>query len=114
MIFEPRSLLLSKPSIYLEFDRFIHIFLRHVSEIQTGERFEVKTVFQYKLKDIMRLMELVLDDIKGDIEEHFRNTPTQNFKRHGEMSVYFQGDYYVINIRADGKLMDFYRLGKKK
>lgn len=107
--FQSERLTHNKKPVWWDYDRFIHIYIRHVSEIQTGERFEEKSVFQYKFKDIKRLVVSVLKTVQDEIQEHFEKTPDKPFKRHGEMSVYYEGDYYVIDIAPDGRLMTFYK-----
>lgn len=107
--FEPIRLLVIKQPLWLDFDRLIHIFNRHVNEIKVGERTANKTSFQYKIDDIIRLIKLVLESIHDEIEQHYIDFPNKPFKRQGEMSVFYHGDYYVIGINEDGKLMDFYK-----
>ena len=110
--FQPERLTHNKKPVWWDYDRFIHIYIRHVSEIQTGERFEEKTVFQYKFEDVRQLVRNVLQTIEEDIQKHFEQTPGKPFKRHGERSVYYEGDYYVIHIDPDGRLMAFYKKSK--
>lgn len=107
--FQSERLTHNKKPVWWDYERFIHIYIRHVSEIQTGERFEEKSVFQYKFKDIKRLVVNVLKTVQGEIQEHFEKSPDKPFKRHGEMSVYYEGDYYVIHVAPDGRLMAFYK-----
>lgn len=107
--FQDERLTHNKKPVWWDYERFIHIYIRHVSEIQTGERFEKKTVFQYNIKDIRQLVIGVLKTIEDEIQEHFEKFPNKPFKRHGEMSVYYQGDYYVIDVASDGRLMAFYK-----
>ncbi len=107
--FNERRLTHKKFVIWLNYERFLHIFLGHVNEANLGGKFEGKTKFQYLIDDIFRLIEIVLDLIEDEIQKHFAETPGKNFKRHGEMAVYYKGDYYVIAINTDGLLMTFYK-----
>lgn len=107
--FETKRLNASKFPIWWDFERFIHIYMRHVKETQVGERFEPKTIFQYKLKDIKDLVQTVIKKIEDEIQEHFQNTPDQEFRRIGEMSVYYNGDFYAMQIEPDGRLMRFHK-----
>ena len=107
--FKPKRLTHSRFPVWWDYERFLHIYLRHVKNTQIGERFSEKTPFQYAFKDILSLIETVLKQIEKEIEEHFTKNPAKNFKRHGSMSVYYNGDYYVIQIAPDGQLMTFYK-----
>jgi hypothetical protein len=80
-----------------------------VNETNPGGTFENKTRFQYLIDDILDLIPRVLDVVEEEIQRHFVETPEQNFKRHGEMSVYYNGDYYAIDINPSGLLMTFYK-----
>lgn len=107
--FEDERLNAGKFPVWWDFERFLHIYMRHVGETQVGERFESKTVFQYKLKDVKKLVETVIKRIEDDIQEHFQERPDREFRRIGEMSVYYNGDYYAIQIAPDGRLMRFHK-----
>ena len=107
--FNERRLTHGKFVVWLNYERFLHIFLGHVNETNLGGKFEDKTKFQYLIDDIFRLIEIVLDSIEDEIRKHFAETSGRNFKRHGEMAVYYKGDYYAIAINPDGLLMTFYK-----
>lgn len=111
-IFEGLNLTNTKYPIWLDYERFIHIFSRHVYENQLGERFSDKTSFQYDYKSIIRLIKIVLTLVDDEISKHFSQKEKRPFKRHGKKAVYYQGDYFVIDIDADGRLMTFYPLSK--
>ncbi len=107
--YKPERLTHSKYPVYLDFERFIHIYLRHVAETQVGERFDKKTLFQYKLKDIERLIKFVLKQIDPEIQQHFNDSPGKDFHRNGSRSIYYNGDYYVVHIDKIGRLITFYK-----
>jgi hypothetical protein len=108
--FETESLIQREFPIWWDFERFIHIYLRHVKETKIGERFESKTIFQYKFKDIRRIIEIVLKSIYEEILIHFKDNPVKNFKRLGTRCVYFDGNYYRIEIEPNGRLINFHPL----
>ena len=110
MLFEPIRLSHGKFPVWLDLERFIHIYARHVMETQIGDRFQGKTLLKYDFKEIKLLIEQILKDLTDEIEEHFQNKPNEDFKRHGEMSVYYNGDYYSIHIDSKGRLIGFYPL----
>lgn len=107
--FEDEQLNTGKFPVWWDYERFIHIYMRHVKETQIGDRFESKTVFQYKLKDIKRVVKAVIESIENDVQEHFADNPEQEFRRIGEMSIYFNGDYYALQIAPNGRLMRFHK-----
>ena len=111
--FKVERLLIGHFPIWWDFERFIHIYLRHVEEIQLGDRFITKTPFQYSLKDVKSLIVFVLRQIQKEIQEHFRKNPGKDFKRQGSMSIYYNGDFYTLHIAKDGRLMTFYKSSKK-
>ncbi|MUP40052.1 hypothetical protein [Labilibaculum euxinus] len=95
--------------IYLTFERFVHIYARHVSETQIGERFSGdKTVFQYKFDDIKYLIKMVVDSVSDEIQEHFKQTPAEPFRRMGKRAVYIDGHYYRLVIEPSGSILDFH------
>jgi len=107
--FKPERLSGFKYPIWWDFERFIHIYLRHVDALQIGERFEVKTAFQYQTVDIQLTIVKVLDLIQNDIESHFSTTPNSDFYRIGEMGVYYKGDYYSLHIEKTGRLLTVFK-----
>lgn len=107
--FDEEIIAFGNPLIYLEFDRFVHIYARHVAETQIGERFaENKTVFQYKFEDIKRIIKMVIESVHDEIQEHFTNTPDKPYRRMGTRSIYYDGHYYRVEIEPNGRLKDFH------
>lgn len=95
--------------IWIDLERFVHILLRHVAETNIGEGFKDKSKFQYVIDNIHLLIETVLKSVDSEIQKHFQYSSDKPFKRHGKMSVYYNGDYYVIHIDNTGRLMTFYK-----
>ncbi|MCL6102077.1 MAG: hypothetical protein M1292_06235 [Bacteroidetes bacterium] len=112
--FREKRLTHGKFAVWLNYKRFLHIFLEHVSETNLGGNFESKTKFQYVKDDIFRLIEIVLDIVYDEIQKHFIEKPEKNFKRHGEMAIYYDGDYYALDINPSGLLMTFYKWDKNR
>lgn len=106
--FEDEVLLPYELPIWLDFERFIHIYVRHVKETKVGERYDDKTIFQYKFRDVRRIIKAVLKSVYIEIQEHFKNNPNSNFYRIGERSVYYDGNYYRIEIEPNGRLLTFH------
>lgn len=112
--FEDEVILPYELPIWWDFERFLHIYMRHVKETKVGERFEDKTIFQYKLQDIRRLVSRVLDTIYKEILQHFNDNPTATFKRIGKRSVYYDGNYYRVEIEPSGRLITFHPYNDNK
>ena len=106
--YDERIVLFGEKLVYLNFDRFLHIYIRHVTETQIGNRFQGKTVFQYKFDDIIRVISLVMDVASNDIQEHFRNFPDKIYRRMGARSIYYDGHYYRVEIEPNGSLTTFH------
>jgi hypothetical protein len=107
--FDEKIIAFGEKIIFLEFERFVHIYARHVSETQIGERFaENKTVFQYKFDDIIQVIKMVIESVNDEIQEHFRQTPDRPFRRMGSRSIYIDGHYYRVQIEPNGMIMDFH------
>lgn len=113
--FEEEIIGFGEKIIYLTFERFVHIYARHVSETQIGERFSgEKTVFQYKLEDIKYLIKMVIDRVSEDIQSHFKEAPNQQFRRFGKRAVYIDGHYYRLVIESNGNILDFHPLNRNE
>lgn len=105
--FEDETLIAGEFPVWWDFERFLHIYIRHVKETQVGSRNEGKSVFQYKFQDVMRIIKIVLENIENEIIEHFRNS-TEVFVRRGRRAVYYDGHYYRIEIEPNGRLLTFH------
>lgn len=113
--FDELVVLHGKNPIYLTFERFVHVYARHVSETQVGERFAgSKTVFQYKFEDIKSLIKMVFDNIANEIEIHFESTPQEQFRRIGKRAAYIDGHYYRVVIEPNGSILDFHPFNRSE
>lgn len=107
--FEEDIIGFGKKQIYLTFERFVHIYARHVAETLIGEKFSgEKTVFQYKFDDIKYLIKMVVETVSDDIQKHFQENPEQPFRRIGKRAVYIDGHYYRLVIEPNGSIQDFH------
>ena len=98
-----------KPVIYWDIESYLHINLRHLKETQVGDNFIEKSTIPYKFEDLKTLIDVILDKLDKEIEEHFAKNPEEKFTRHGKMSVHFNNDYYSIDIEPDGRISSFYK-----
>jgi hypothetical protein len=58
--------------IQLTFERYVHIYVKHVEETKFGDgQFKNRSFFDYNHKEILTLIKSVLRSIEDDIKEHF-------------------------------------------
>lgn len=107
--FHIKRLTHNKIPVWIDLERYLHIYFHHVKEVQIGSNKE-KSTFKYDFSEIDRLMDTVISSMQDEIQKHFEENPDRPFKRHGKMSFYFKGDYYVIHIEPNGRLMTFYKV----
>lgn len=106
--FETETLLYLGPQacIYWDFERFIHIFLRHnpdffVSASSKGQG----THFQYSFQDIHRVAKIILDQLKDAINSKLSFGKPFVINGH-----YYNGNHYQVRIDPNGRLMQFHPL----
>jgi hypothetical protein len=97
-----------KIPIWWDFERFLHIYIRHVKETRVGEEFEGKSLFQYKYRDIKTIVGAVVKQVYNEFINHVIQNPDKEFFRIGKRSVYHDGTYYALQIESTGRLMTFY------
>lgn len=105
--FEDETLITGEFPVWWDYERFLHIYARHVKETQVGSRYEGKSVFQYGFQDVMRVIKIVLENLEEEIVEHFKS-PTAIFVRRGGRAAYYDGHYYRIEIELTGRLLTFH------
>jgi hypothetical protein len=67
-----------------------------------------KTEFQYNYQDIRELIKNVLNSAEKDIAEEFKANPNRNYNRQGKRAVYYNGNYYKVEIEPSGRLLTFH------
>jgi hypothetical protein len=97
------------PLIYWDLESYLHIILRHIRETKIGSANQHKTEIPYRLDDLKTLIQKLLDLINEELEEHFKTNLNIKFYRSGKRAIYFNKDYYSIDIDVDGKIISFYR-----
>jgi len=105
--FDNQLIVLEEFPVWWDFERFLHIYCRHVKETKVGERFDEKTIFSYKYNDIQRVIKNVVENVYPEMFEHFKKSDS-NFRRMGSRSVYYDGVYYRIEISKTGKIISFH------
>lgn len=97
-----------KPGIWWDVERFLHIYIRHYADLQPDGRFKNKTVFQYEYEDIKCIICNVIESVEKEIEDWFKHNPNKTFKRIGNQAIYYNGNYYRIDIESSGRLLTFH------
>ena len=108
-MFKDQRLITSNYPVWLDYERFLHIFMRHVRETKVGERFLDKSVFSYEFKEILDLIKIIINTIAQELDEHFATYPEKTFFRKGEQALHFQGDFYSLEVDTNGRLLTFYK-----
>lgn len=110
---ERRLNVIGKKAIYIEQQRYLHIWMRHVKELKVNSHFESKDNFQWEEKDVMVVLKNIVRIINDEVQLYFEQRPGKRFSKYGRQSIYFEGDYYTIHIEADGKISTFHKNRKK-
>ena len=105
--FSPSILLHGKKQVYWNIDSYIHIALRHVKKYQVGNHKD-KTPFPYKANDLKYLIEKVLQQVEDELEHHLSQESGEDFTRHGQMAIFYNGNHYHLRINAEGRLTQFH------
>lgn len=96
----------ARHSVYLDLERYLHIFVRHFDEFQIGDWQTGKTAFQYNMKDVKRLLKLIIEKLQPQIDLAIEQD--REISLFDKRAFYFNGNYYVIHIDKTGRLLSFY------
>lgn len=95
--------------MYLSYESFLHVYLRHVKELTVGNQFEERSKFQLAEKDLRYTMDVVLHAINDEYQAYKEKHPNNRFFRKGAMAY-----YYDIDILPDGQVGSFYKISPKR
>jgi hypothetical protein len=102
---EEEVIVSGKHTIWWDLERFLHIYLGHVDGVKIGDKNKDNFVFQYEFREVSRIIQIILSNIHKEIIEWFDSNPNKDFKRQGKWAVNYDGNFYRIHIRPDGRLM---------
>lgn len=105
---------LGKLPIFIDLDSFLHIYMRHVEEMQVNAHFEHKDNFQWNEEDVLSVMEHVIEKYNSEIQDFFSKSPDKRYSRYGSHSAYYQGDYYTFHIEPTGRVSTFHKNKKEQ
>lgn len=97
----------AKHPVFLDIERYLHIFIRHYKEFQIGDWIGSKTPFLYNFKDIKRLIKIVIEQLQPQIDSAINEG--REFNIFDKKAYYFNGNYYVVHIDKNGRLLSFYQ-----
>lgn len=106
---EHRYNIVGKHLLYMSFESFLHIYLRHVKELAVDNQFRERSKFQLAEKDLKVTMDHVLGALNDEYQAYKDEYPNKRFFRKGTMAYYYNGDYYDIDILPDGQIGSFYK-----
>lgn len=113
--FQDRRLnITGKKPLYINIDSYLHIYMRHVKEMQVNNHFESKDNFQWNEEDVFIVMEKVINEVNQEIQLFFEKNLEKRYSRHGSQSVYFEGDYYTFHIEPSGRVNTFHKNKKEQ
>lgn len=92
--------------IYWDFKSYLHIYLRHCSELQIEGHFKKKTQFQYSYKDIKRVLKIAIEKLASQINTRLKEG--KDYRVWGDHSLYFNGNFYGLRIEPNGRVNAFY------
>ena len=98
-----------KHLLYINFETFTHIYLRHVEEMKMKNQFEERDKFQLKEDDVLQVLGLVMRAVNDEYQIWKEKHPNGRSYRAGKMAYYFNGDYYCFDVEPDGRISTFYK-----
>ena len=99
--------------IYLDYDGFLHISLRHVKEWQFNDFFKDRTPFQLYETDVIPTLEKVINEFIDEYQETKFVDSRAKFAKYGKDAIYINGDYYMIHVGENGNVENFCKIHDK-
>lgn len=103
-----------KYPLYMDYRSFVHIYMRHVEDVNMGDQLAQKDKFQLYEKDVMHMVTHVMHELNNDYQKFREDNPDKKFRRTGDQAFYCQGDYYEVYVDKDGRLESFYKASRNK
>jgi len=109
--------------IKLTFDKFVHIYVKHVEETKFGEKDQQKrSFFDYKHSEILTLLKSILRQEEEDIKVHFAEISVAfEMKQFNKMKDYhrgfknfsklvYDGNEFILSIDKKGFIQSFFQV----
>ena len=107
MFKEVRLNAIGKHPVFLDYEGYIHIGLRHIKEWKFNDYYAERTMFQLKEEDVIPMLKLVVNAINADYQDKKEQRPDFLYRKFGKNSLYLNGDYYMIHIGKSGRIENF-------
>ena len=93
----------------LDLDGFLHVYLRHVRELKIEGLYSERTKFQLEENDVLFVTNQVLSSINEEYQLFREANPTRKYRRYSDEAIYFNGDYYRVEVNSDGHVETFFK-----
>ena len=90
----------------------MHIYLRHVEELTIAGYYSERTKFQLDEKDVEITIKHVMTALNEEYQVFRDKYPDKQFRKYEDDAYYCNGDYYALRVEPDGRLIQFYKIGK--
>jgi len=100
----------AKYPIRIGLEAFLHITLRHCKGYQFGDWDGKRTTFEYSVKDLMRILKIIVKNCQNDIDKALDNG--EEYQLVKGSSYLYDGNYYSIHIDKKGNLVSFHHRNK--
>jgi len=110
--YEVRYNVTGKYLLYLNYESFLHVYLRHVEELKVENQFADRDKFQLKEEDVLTVMSVVMRVLNDEYQKYKDEHPNGRFFRAGKMAYYYNGDYYHVDVNPDGSISTFYKANR--
>ena len=100
---------IGRQPLYMDFNSFLHIYFRHVRELNVFPQFADKDKFQLNEEDIMKVINHIMLELNKEYQHFKERMPDGRFCKYGEQALYFNGDYYNVYVNKDGSIDTFYK-----
>ena len=103
-----------KYPLYMDYRSFVHIYIRHVGDVNMGDQLERRDKFQLFEKDVMHMISHVMHELNDDYQNYKGNNPGKEYCRKDDKAFYCFGDYYEVFVDENGRLESFYKASRNK
>ena len=97
--------------LYLDLDGFLHIYLRHVEELRMPGFYTNRTRFQLAENDVEIVLSHVMEDLNDEYQSFRDKYPDRDYRKYEDQAYYYNGDYYTLRVKPDGRITQFYKYG---
>jgi hypothetical protein len=109
---EVRYNVTGKHLLCLNYESFLHVYLRHVEELKVDNQFADRDKFQLKEEDVLTVIGVVMRVLNDEYQKYKDEHPDGRFFRAGKMAYYYNGDYYHVDVNPDGSISTFYKANR--